>query len=116
MSIRKPHNDFVGYVCELRNAWSGGHTIILDCKRAQEEGQPLVADYAQEGGRYQVLCNEHGHLVYSPNLPVARECMKDATSFCMLCRAIAGEVPVEDAGLTDEEVATVQARKNRETP
>lgn len=109
MSNRKPHNDFVGYVSERRNELSGGHTIILDCKRAQEEGQPLVSDYLEEGGRYQVLCNEHSYLVYSPNLPAARECMKDATFFCMVCRAIAGEVPVENAGLSDDEVALVRA-------
>jgi len=113
MSSRKPHQDFAGYIAELRNKYSGGHTIISDCKRAAAEGNALVENYIEEGGRYQVLCNEHGHLVYCTNLPVARECMKDPTSFCMVCRCIAGEGP-EDwetrAGLVDSEVVTVWLR------
>jgi hypothetical protein len=60
MSVRKPHQDFAGYKAELRNEFSGGHTIILDCKLAQAQGTPLVEDYIAEGGRYQILCNEHG--------------------------------------------------------
>jgi hypothetical protein len=82
MFKRKPHSDFAGYVAELRNKHSGGDTVISDCKLAAEQDVPIVQDYQAEGGRYQVLCNEHGHLVYCTNLPVARECMKDATTFC----------------------------------
>ena len=110
MSNRKPHQDFAGYVAELRNKYSGGHTVISDCKRAAAEGHALVENYIEEGGRYQVLCNEHGHLVYCTNLPVARECMKDATTFCMVCRCIAGEAGPDwehSAGLVSEEVVTV---------
>ena len=77
MSARKPHQDFAGYVCELRNKYSGGHTVISDCRRAADEGNAIVEAYAEEGGRYQVLCNEHSHLVYCANLPEARECMKE---------------------------------------
>jgi hypothetical protein len=40
MSKRKPHNDFAGYVAELRNKYSDGHTVISDCKRAAKEGTP----------------------------------------------------------------------------
>jgi len=113
-SARKPHRDFVGYVCELRNKFSGGHTIISDCKCAAQEGTPLVEDYVQEGGRWQILCNEHGYLVYCTNLPMARECMKDPTTFCMVCRCIAGQGP-EDwetrAGLRSEEIAAVWLRR-----
>ncbi len=112
MSKRKPHNDFAGYVCELRNKYSGGHTVISDCKRAEDQGTALVENYTEEGGRYQVLCNEHGHLVYCTNLPGARECMKDATSFCMVCRAIAGEAGEGwENQLTSAEVATVWTRR-----
>ena len=110
---RKPHNDFVGYVTELRNKYSGGHTVISDCKRAADEGQPLVENYIEEGGRYQVLCNDHGHLIYSTNLPMAREMMKDPTIFCMVCRCIAGEAGPDwetSAGLVTEEVAAVWDR------
>ena len=90
---RKPHSDFAGYVCELRNKYSGGHTIILDCKRAAEQGMALVEDYKAEGGRYQVLCNEHSTIVYCTSMPSARMCLKDPTFFCDECRAIAGEGP-----------------------
>ncbi len=112
VSVRKPHRDFAGYVCELRNKYSGGHTVISDCKRAEEQGNALVENYTEEGGRYQVLCNEHGHLVYCTNLPVARECMKDATSFCMVCRAIAGQAGEGwENQLTANEVALVWTRR-----
>lgn len=91
MSNRKPHNDFAGYVCELRNKLSGGHNIILDCKLAAEQGMPLVEDYKTEGGRYQVLCNNHSVIVHATNLSTARAAMKDATIFCVQCRDIAGQ-------------------------
>lgn len=111
MSNRKPHNDFAGYVAELRNPHSGGHTIISDCKRAAAEGEALVENYVEEGGRYQVLCNDHGHLVYCTNLPAARECMKDPTTFCMVCRCIAGEGPeFWENELAPHDVAAVRAR------
>lgn len=85
-TTRKPHSDFDGYICERRNQLTGGHNIILDCKRAE-----LVVDYNEEGGRYQVLCNEHSTIIHCTSLPVARECMKDSTMFCDECRLIAGE-------------------------
>jgi hypothetical protein len=112
MSVRKPHNDFSGYVAELRNKYSGGHTIISDCKHAAAAGMPLVENYEDEGGRYQVLCNEHGHLVYVTNLPVARDCMKDPTIFCMVCRCIAGEGPANwENELSPDDVAAVWLRR-----
>lgn len=75
---------------------------------------PLVADYEAEGGRYQVICNEHGHIVHSEDLPAAREVMKDATEFCMVCRCIAGEAGDDwehSAGLVDSEIASVWMRR-----
>ena len=88
---RKPHADFAGYVCERRNPYSGGHTIMLDRKRAAAEGTPPLKDYKAEGGRYQVLCNEHSCVIQCIALADARGCMKDPTSFCLECRALAGE-------------------------
>jgi hypothetical protein len=87
-TTRKPHRDFAGYVCELRNPLSGGHNVVCDCKRAEKEGNALVESYEEEGGRYQVSCEKHGSLVYCTNMRAARECMKDATSFCDECREI----------------------------
>ena len=115
-TARKPHRDFAGYVAELRNRFSGGHTVISDCKRAAEEGNAIVENYQEEGGRYQVLCNEHGHLIYSPNLPAAREMMKDPTIFCMVCRCIAGEGPANwENELAPHDVAAVWARRGTYT-
>ena len=111
-SKRKPHRDFAGYFAELRNPYSGGHTIISDCKRAESQGAALVEDYKSEGGRWQVLCNEHGHLIYVTNVPTARQLMKDPTSFCMVCRAISGEASEEWEWLmTSEEVELVHQRR-----
>lgn len=108
---RKPHSDFSGYVAELRNKHSGGHTVISDCKRADEEGAGIVDDYKAEGGRYQVLCNDHGHLVYCTNLPTARKCMKDPTIFCIPCRVIAGEGPENwENELAPDDVTKVKDR------
>ena len=55
----KPHSDFAGYVAERRNIYSGGHTVILDCRFAAAQGTPLVED---DRVRYRVLCNEHSEL------------------------------------------------------
>lgn len=109
-NARKPHSDFAGYVAELRNKLSGGHNVICDCKRAEFEGNPWVADYKMEGGRYRVLCDTHSTLVYCTNLPAARSCMKDATEFCDLCRVIAGQISIDNAGLTVEDKAKVLDR------
>lgn len=87
---RKPHRDLAGYLTERRNSYSGGHTIVLDCRRAEAEGHALVEDYSEEGGRYQVLCNEHGYVVHCSNMDTARECMKDPTVFCGVCRDLSG--------------------------
>lgn len=88
MSARKPHDNLVGYVAERRNPLTGGHNIILDCKRAEQEGFPLVDNWKEEGGRYQVLCDEHATCVFTTNLPSARSCVKDATNFCDECRGL----------------------------
>ena len=114
-TARKPHRDFAGYVAEMRNRYSGGHTVISDCKRAADEGIPIVEDYKAEGGRYQVLCNEHGHLIYSTNLPAARQMMKDPTIFCMLCRVISGEGPEDwERHMSPDDVVTVWLRRGAE--
>lgn len=111
MVKRKPHQDFAGYVCERRNMYSGGHTVVSDCKRAAASGNAIVENYTEEGGCYQVLCNEHGHLVYCTSLPTARECMKDPTIFCMVCRYIAGEGPANwENELAPHDVAAVWLR------
>jgi len=83
---RKPHHNFIGYRAELRNPHSGGHTIILDCKLAVQQGHPLVVDWYAEGGRYQVLCNSHSNIIHCTSMAGARSAMKDPLSFCDTCR------------------------------
>lgn len=75
-TARKPHS-----VAELRNRFSGGHTVISDCKRAVSEGMPLVEDYKSEGGRwlFAMFPNEEVARQYLegrlwPNGPVCPEC------------------------------------------
>ena len=91
-TARKPHSDFAGYRTELRNKYSGGHTIVLDCKRAEEQGAPLVEDWKVEGGRYQVLCNAHSTNLHCTSMLKARVALKDPTVFCLECRVLAGEI------------------------
>jgi hypothetical protein len=87
-TVRKPHRDLAGYRCECRNSLTGGHTIVLDCKLAEQQGAGLVEDYVEEGGRYQVLCNEHGTVVHCTSMYLARSAMRDTTLFCDECREI----------------------------
>jgi hypothetical protein len=95
---RKPHRDLVGYVAERRNLLTKGHNIILDCKRADLEGFPLVDDWRAEGGRYQVICNEHSTIVVCTSLPAARSSMKNSTNFCDDCRALEAQGAVSGSG------------------
>jgi hypothetical protein len=91
VSIRKPHQGWAGYKAERRNPWSGGHTVILDCRWACQQGVPLVEDWMKEGGRYQVVCDSHSVLCHFTSMPKAREAMRDPTVFCLDCRSLAGE-------------------------
>ena len=90
-TARKPHRDYAGYRCECRNHFSGGHTVILDCTLASQQGVPLVEDHKLEGGRYQVLCDVHSTINHCTSMLAARQCMKDATLFCQSCRDASGE-------------------------
>lgn len=81
ISNRKPHNHLAGYICELRNPHSGGHTVIYDAVKASLDPEP---------GRYFASCETHSQLEYASSLPKARVMMKDPTIFCAACREIAG--------------------------
>ena len=85
-SVRKPHRDFAGYVTERRNPVSGDHVVILDCRLAAEQGTPLVEDWDEEGGRWQVLCNGHATILHTTSERLARSAMIDPASFCEDCR------------------------------
>ena len=92
---RKPHSDFAGYVSERKNTLTGDHTIILDCLQASRQGVPLVEDYKDEGGRYQILCNKHSTIVHTSIRDTAYACMRDSTEFCDDCRALLRELGEE---------------------
>ena len=116
LKVRKPFNHLPGYVSSRVNRLSDGHTVIFDCKKAADLGEPLVEDYVAEGGRYQITCARHGYLVYSSDLSAARVEMEDPADFCMVCRAI--ENPTMDVhgptlGLRDDEIISVQIRRNK---
>lgn len=75
-SIRKPHNDILGYVCELRNRRTGvNYVVIYD----RNKGFDCDADY-----RYIISCEEHGVMTSAPSMPRAREIMK-SVDFCEEC-------------------------------
>jgi len=90
-TARKPHRDYAGYRCELRNPFSGGHTVVLDCELAVQQAVPLVENPTLEGGRYQVLCDAHGEIDHCGSMAQARLRMKDASIFCQQCRDAAGQ-------------------------
>jgi hypothetical protein len=78
MSKRKPHNDVIGYVCEIQNRVTGvGHVVIYD----RNKGFDCGAD-----GRYVVVCETHGTMVSETALPRARMSMK-SVEFCQECHA-----------------------------
>lgn len=77
MSKRKPHNDVIGYVCELRNRVTGfDYVVIYD----RNKGFDCDAD------GYVVVCEAHGTMVSETSLPRARMSMK-SVEFCQECHA-----------------------------
>lgn len=78
-STRKPHNDILGYVCELRNRRTGiNYVVIYD----RSKGFDCDADH-----RYVISCEEHGVMTSAPSMPRAREIMK-AVDFCEDCMKV----------------------------
>lgn len=81
-SIRKPYNDRAGYVASLRSGVVGsdgkrGWVVIYI---GEEQGIP-----ESDGGKYAVVCETHGTLVQTTNLPNARSAMKDPREWCECC-------------------------------
>lgn len=77
-SIRKPCNDWAGYVASLRNRITGDYTVIV---RAKEHG---IDD---AGGKYAVICNRHGSILNVSSIPKARPFMKEP-EFCEDCESL----------------------------
>jgi len=93
-SKRKPFNDRAGYVASKKNTLTDSSNVIYI---AVEQG--VDAD-----GKYITVCEAHGNMISSTNIPDARIDMKDATEWCENCRALAGiAAPKEDAQDFDTE-------------
>jgi hypothetical protein len=80
MSNRKPFNDRAGYIASRKNPLTNIHNVIYI---ATEQG--IDAD-----GKYITVCEAHGQMVSSANIPNARVDMKDAIKWCSNCADIAG--------------------------
>jgi len=76
---RKVHNLEAGYVAERMNQNAPGTKIVIYI--ATEQGIDV-------DGKYAVVCDAHGTICSSANLPQARLSMKAPESFCDACRAI----------------------------
>lgn len=86
-SIRKPFNDRAGYVASRKNTLTNIHNVIYIAAE-----QMIGID--SEEGKYVTVCEAHGQMVSSTNLPNARIDMKDASQWCSKCQELAGvEVP-----------------------
>jgi hypothetical protein len=76
--MRKPFNERAGYIASLKNSLTNIHNVIYI---ASEQG--IDAD-----GKYITVCEKHGQMVSSKNLPNARKSMKDASQWCSKCQEL----------------------------
>jgi hypothetical protein len=74
---RKQHHGDAGYIAERMNP------RVISCKvviyRAVEQGIDV------NGKKYAVVCDAHGTMCGTTNLPDARELMKHPGNFCEKC-------------------------------
>lgn len=90
-------SEYAGFVQKAANPNAKNtDVIILDCKKAEKDGVAIVEDWREEGGRYQVLCDAHGYIVYCETKQSAGFVMRDPTYFCDECRILAGELELSD--------------------
>lgn len=78
-SIRKPFNDRAGYVASRKNALTNIHNVIYV---ASQQGIDVGMM------KYVTVCEAHGRIIGSPNIPTARIDMKDASQWCGVCRSL----------------------------
>lgn len=92
-SKRKPFNDRAGYVASRKNALTNIHNVIYI---ASEQGIDV-------GDKYVTVCEAHGTMIGSPNIPTARIDMKDASQWCGVCRSLLSNISddSEDEGEYD---------------
>ena len=78
---RKPYNTRAGYIASRRNAVNRGWVVIYNAKEAGID---------DAGGKYAVVCEEHGTILNTSSVPKARPLLK-YPEFCEDCRRDAGD-------------------------
>ena len=73
----KKHNLELGYIAERKNPLTGGEVVIYIA-------QAQKLDSA--GGKYAVVCDAHGNVCNTNNVPDARILMKCPQQWCMDCQ------------------------------
>lgn len=81
MSKRKPFNENAGYIASRKNPLTNIHNVIYNAEQAGVD---------TGGVKYVTVCEAHGNMISSSNLPNARIDMKDATGWCDDCRNLVG--------------------------
>jgi hypothetical protein len=81
MSSRKQHNQDAGYIAERTNPFVPGKKIVIYVATEQ--------NLDTWGDKYAIVCDAHGNIGSTTNIPAARKLMKEPNRFCLDCRAIA---------------------------
>ena len=81
---RKQHNTEAGYIAERMNPHVPGRKVVIYI--AAEQGIDAFADREGNPHKYAVVCDQHGQIGGTTNLPKARELMKAPEDFCTGCR------------------------------
>lgn len=71
----------VGVRAVYRNQFTGKHVVIYD-------GAEVGLD--TDGGRWQVVCEEHGNILSTETLALAKSAAKEPEEWCEQCR---GQTP-----------------------
>jgi len=79
---RKKHNMDSGYIAERMNPFVPGSKVAI--YKAEESGIDVAPD------KYAVVCDAHGTICGTTNIPDARILMKNPDNFCEECQQ-AGE-------------------------
>lgn len=81
---RKQHNYEAGYIAERMNPYASGKKVVI--YRAAEQGLDVGEN------KYAVVCDTHGTLCGTTNVPDARILMKNPDNFCEECAKIKSKI------------------------
>jgi len=76
MTKRKIHNNEAGYIAERMNPFIPGKKVVIYI--AKDQGMDV-------DGKYAIVCDAHGTLCGTTNMPDARIIMKNPHNFCEGC-------------------------------